>query len=170
MDEASNATDESVGHPVSSVSDLSIYGFRAPCHGPLNLVFSSNSTPPPNHPHYNTREGTSTLGCESVNLMREPEIKASKRKYGITATKLSSPGRRARSLSLMFAAPHAHNCVYRSLPPSSHGPPPRTSCCRSCLSVYPFVLGYALFSSINFHYLVSDTFPLHTIKTPIFNV
>jgi hypothetical protein len=112
VDEVSNATDESVGHPVLSVYNLSFYG-SVPCYGLLNLVLSPNFTPPPNHPDCNTREGTSTLGCESVNLMRESKMKPSKRKYGITATKLSSPGWRARSLSLStFAAPHAHNfCI-----------------------------------------------------------
>ena len=118
--------------------------------GPLNLVLSPNFTPPHNPPHCNTKEGTSTLGRESANPTRKPKAEPRKKKYGITVTKLSSPGWRDL-FPRPLPSPHTYTFyVYRSLPPSSRCLLLCTSRCWSCLYVCPFMF-------------LSGAFPLHKI-------
>jgi hypothetical protein len=134
-------------------SHLSIHS-TVSCYGPLNLVRSPNSTPPQNPLPCNTREGTSALGCESANPMREPKIKRSKRKFGITATKLSSPG----WPDLFFRPRRAfHVCNFL---PSPHCPPLHTSRTIVLLVVsLCWSVRFILFSSISIYYPLIDTSP-----------
>jgi hypothetical protein len=134
-------------------SHLSIHS-TVSCYGPLNLVPSPNSTPPPNPLPCNTREGTSAHGRGSANPTREPKTKRSKRKYGITATKPSSPGWRDLSLR-----PCDTFHAYKPLP-SPHCLPLYTSCIIVSLVVsLCSSVRFTLFSSTSIYYHLNDTSP-----------
>ena len=101
-----------------SASNLAIHR-SVSCYHPLNLVYSPNYTPVLNRLHYNTREGTSALGRESVNFTGELITKPYKDNYHETL----KPPSACHLISSTFTTPD----VDRSPVPSPHCLPLHTS-------------------------------------------